>query len=137
MKLLKFLLIGIFLGVVLTKAEAISWFRIQEMFRFGSFHMYGLFAMAIPVAALSVFLIRRFNLKSFSGEPIIIKPKAFNKIGNSLGGLLFGLGWALTGACPGPIFALIGSGYWIFFVVLLSALGGTYVYGLIRDKLPH
>ncbi len=126
-----------FLGIVLTKAEAISWFRIQEMFRFQSFHMYGLFATAIPIGMLSVYLIRRFRLKTLQGEDVVIKPKTFNRVGNFTGGLLFGLGWALTGACPGPIYALIGNGMWVFLVVFLSALAGTYVYGLLRDKLPH
>ena len=137
MKYLKFLFIGIYLGIVLTKAEAISWFRIQEMFRFQSFHMYGLFATAIPIGMLSVFLIRRFKLKTIQGEAIVLKPKEFNKVSNFAGGLLFGLGWALTGACPGPIYALIGNGVWVFLVVFLSALAGTFAYGLVREKLPH
>ena len=137
MKYLKFLFIGMYLGIVLTKAEAISWFRIQEMFRFQSFHMYGLFATAIPIGMLSVFLIRRFKLKTIQGEEIMLKPKEFNKVGNFAGGLLFGLGWALTGACPGPIYALIGNGVWVFLVVFLSALAGTFAYGLVREKLPH
>ncbi len=136
MKNLKFLFLGTLFGFILIKAEVISWFRIQEMFRFQSFHMYGIICSAIVVGMISVFLIKKFNVKTFSGEEIKIAPKEFNK-GNIFGGLMFGLGWAMTGACPGPLYALIGSGLLIVAVILISAVFGTYVYGVFRDKLPH
>lgn len=133
---LKYLLVGILFGIILIKAEVISWFRIQEMFRFQSFHMYGVIGSAVVVGAISVWIIRKFNIKTIYGEPIVIHPKEFNK-GNIYGGLLFGFGWAITGACPGPLYALVGNGAWVMGVALLSALAGTFVYGIIRDKLPH
>ncbi len=136
MKYLKFLLLGTVFGFILIKAEVVSWFRIQEMFRFQSFHMYGVICSAIAVGMLSVFLIKKFKVKSFSGEEIKIEDKKFNK-GNVIGGLIFGLGWAMTGACPGPLYALIGSGLPIVIVILLSAVLGTYCYGCLREKLPH
>lgn len=136
MKNFKFLIAGTIFGIILIKAEVISWFRIQEMFRFQSFHMYGIIGSAIVVGMISILLIKKFNIKTFSGEEIKIAPKEFSK-GNIIGGLLFGLGWAMAGACPGPLYALIGSGLPIIIVVLLSAVFGTYVYGVIRDKLPH
>lgn len=136
MKNFKFLLLGAIFGFILVKAEVISWFRIQEMFHFRSFHMYGIFATAIPVATISILLIKKFNIKTINGEEIKIEPKKFSW-GNVFGGLMFGLGWAMTGACPGPIYALIGSGTVVFVVVLLSAILGTFVYGIIKDKLPH
>jgi uncharacterized membrane protein YedE/YeeE len=118
------------------KAEIISWFRIQEMFRFQSFHMYGVIGSAVVVGIISVFLIKKFNVKTIYGEKIEFHPRTFNK-GQVIGGLLFGLGWAITGACPGPLFAQIGSGATVIAVTLLSAVAGTWVYGLIREKLPH
>src|ERR1700752_1268691 len=127
MKLLRYVLIGMAFGFVLTKAEVISWFRIQEMFRFQSFHMYGIICSAIVVGLISVQIIKRFNVKTTNGEPIKIEPKKFSK-GNVIGGFMFGLGWAMTGACPGPLYALIGSGLLVVAVVLLSAVFGTYVY---------
>lgn len=133
---LRFLLIGIFFGFVLTKAEVISWYRIQEMFRFQSFHMYGVIGSAIAVGFISIQLIKKFGSRSVDGEQVEIKPKAVHK-GNIIGGIIFGLGWALTGACPGPLFALIGSGYLIILVPLISAVLGTWVYGSLREKLPH
>ena len=133
---LKFLLAGTIFGFILIKAEVISWFRIQEMFRFQSFHMYGIIGSAIVVGMISILIIKKFNIKSVSGEEIKIAPKEFTK-GNIIGGLMFGLGWAMAGACPGPLYALIGSGLPIVIVTLLSAVLGTYVYGLIRNKLPH
>jgi uncharacterized membrane protein YedE/YeeE len=136
MKNLKFLIFGIGFGIVLTKAEVISWFRIQEMFRFQSFHMYGIIGSAIVVGAISVWLLKKFNIKDFKGEEIIFLKKPYNK-GFIIGGILFGLGWALTGACPGPIFALIGNGYSIFIVTMIFALFGTWIYGLLKEKLPH
>jgi uncharacterized membrane protein YedE/YeeE len=136
MSKLKFLLLGFFFGVILIKAEVISWFRIQEMFRFQAFQMYGIIGSAVVIGIISVWLIKKYNVKTISGEPIVIPPKQFSK-GNIFGGLMFGLGWAMTGACPGPLFALVGSGLLVIGVVLLSAIFGTYVYGLLKDKLPH
>lgn len=132
----KYLLAGIFFGIILVKGEIISWFRIQEMFRFQSFHMYGVIGSAVVVGMLSIWLIKKFKIKTIYGEPIEFYSKKFNK-GNVIGGLLFGFGWALTGACPGPLFAQIGTGVWVTVVTLLSAIAGTWVYGLIRNKLPH
>jgi uncharacterized membrane protein YedE/YeeE len=132
----KYLAVGIIFGIVFVKAEIISWFRIQEMFRFQSFHMYGIIGSAVFIGMISVFLIKKFNLKTIYGEEVEFHPKKFNK-GNIYGGLLFGFGWAITGACPGPLFAQIGSGATVIIITLLSALAGTWVYGLLRDKLPH
>lgn len=136
MRNIKFLLAGAIFGFILIKAEVISWFRIQEMFRFQSFHMYGIIGSAICVGMVSLLIIKKYKIKTFSGDEIKVAPKEFNK-GNIIGGLIFGLGWAMTGACPGPLYALIGSGLPIVIVTLLSAVLGTYVYGVIRDKLPH
>lgn len=136
MKNLKFLIIGLFFGLTLTKTEAVSWFRIQEMFRFQSFHMYGIIGSAVVVGAFSVFLIKKFKIKSLSREDIIIPDKQFNK-GQIIGGTIFGMGWALAGACPGPLYALLGAGYTPIIVVILSALFGTWVYSYLRPKLPH
>jgi len=136
MKNFKFLVLGIVFGFILIKGEVISWFRIQEMFRFQSFHMYGVICSAIVIGMISIFIIKKFNIKTFSGAEIKIAPKEFTK-GNIIGGLLFGLGWAMTGACPGPLYALIGSGSLIVIVILLSAVFGTYMYGVLKDKLPH
>ena len=136
MKNFKFLILGIIFGFILIKAEVISWFRIQEMFRFQSIHMYGIICSAIVVGLISVQIIKRFNIKTISGEPIKLEPKIFHK-GNVIGGFIFGLGWAMTGACPGPLYALIGSGLLVVVVVLLSAVFGTYIYGVMKDKLPH
>lgn len=136
MKNFKFLLLGTIFGIILIKGEVISWFRIQEMFRFQSFHMYGTICSAIAVGMLSIFLIKKIKVKTFSGEEIIIEDKKFSK-GNVIGGLMFGFGWALTGACPGPLYAIIGSGLPIFILALLSAVFGTFCYGLIREKLPN
>ncbi len=133
---LKYVIVGVLFGIVFVKAEVISWFRIQEMFRFQSFHMYGVIGSAVVVGAISVFLIKRFRIKTIYGEPVVFHPKKFNK-GQVIGGLLFGLGWAVTGACPGPLFAQIGTGATVIIVVLLSAVAGTWVYGRFRDKLPH
>jgi uncharacterized membrane protein YedE/YeeE len=132
----KYLAVGIIFGIVFVKAEIISWFRIQEMFRFQSFHMYGIIGSAVFIGMISVFLIKKFNLKTIYGEEVEFHPKKFNK-GNIYGGLLFGFGWAITGACPGPLFAQIGSGATVIIITLLSAIAGTWVYGLLRDKLPH
>lgn len=133
---LKYTLVGILFGIVFVKAEIISWFRIQEMFRFESFHMYGVIGSAVVVGMISVLIIKKFNIKTIYGEPIKITPKVFNK-GNIYGGLLFGIGWALTGACPGPLYAQIGTGVTVVLVTLLSAIAGTWFYGYFKDKLPH
>lgn len=132
----KYLIIGIMFGIVFVKSEVVSWFRIQEMFRLQSFHMYGIIGSAIITAMISIFLIKKFNIKTIDGETVKIAPKAFNK-GQIYGGLIFGLGWAITGACPGPLFAQIGTGATVITVTLLSAVAGTWVYGLFREKLPH
>ncbi len=134
--LLKYLFLGMLFGIILVKAEIISWFRIQEMFRFQSFHMFGVIGSAVGVGIMSVYLIRRFNLKTIYGEPVVFVPKKFNR-GQVFGGVLFGLGWALTGACPGPLFAQVGFGATVVLVVLLSAVAGTWVYGRFRERLPH
>ncbi|WP_125719922.1 DUF6691 family protein [Flavobacterium ustbae] len=133
---LKYLIVGIFFGIVFVKAEIISWFRIQEMFNLESFHMYGVIGCAVFVGLISVQLIKKFNIKTLDGEKIEIQPKTFSK-GQIYGGLLFGFGWAITGACPGPLFAQIGTGATVIIVTLLSAIAGTWFYGLIKDKLPH
>ncbi|MCF0073593.1 YeeE/YedE family protein [Dyadobacter sp. CY261] len=132
----KYLLVGVVFGIVFVKAEIVSWFRIQEMFRLDSFHMYGVIGSAVVVGLLSIWLIRRFNIKTLSGEQVSIADKVFDK-GQIYGGVLFGIGWAITGACPGPLFAQIGAGYAAVAVTLLSAIAGTWVYGLIRARLPH
>lgn len=133
---LKYLLVGIFFGIVFVKAEIISWFRIQEMFQLQSFFMYGVIGSAVVVGIISVQIIKRFNIKTIQGEKIEIQPKVFSK-GQIYGGLMFGFGWAITGACPGPLFAQIGTGVTVIVITLLSAIAGTWVYGLIKDKLPH
>lgn len=133
---LKYLVVGIVFGVLLVKSEIISWFRIQEMFKLQSFFMYGVIGSAIAVGAVSIWLIKKFNIKTIYGEPIVISDKPYDK-GQIWGGLLFGLGWAITGACPGPIYAQIGTGATVVVVTLISAIAGTYVYGYLRDKLPH
>lgn len=135
---LKYLLAGIFFGFVLIKSEVVSWFRIQEMFRFDAFHMYGIIGSAIIVAMIFIQLIKKWNITDSDGDTIKIQPKDSSQITRYLlGGTLFGLGWALTGACPGPLFTLVGAGYGIILVPLASALLGTYVYGILRPKLPH
>ncbi|SDC22732.1 DUF6691 family protein [Niabella drilacis] len=134
--LLRFLIAGIVFGIVFTKAEVISWFRIQEMFRLQSFHMYGVIGSAVAVGMISIWLIKKFRVKTITGEKIEIQPRKFNK-GQIFGGLIFGIGWALTGACPGPLFAQIGTGATVVVITLLSAIAGTWVYGRFREKLPH
>jgi len=132
---LRYLVVGMVFGMVFVKAEIVSWFRIQEMFRFDSFHMYGILGSAVAVGMASVWLIRRLSLRTLSGEPIVIRSKAF-KPGVVYGGLLFGMGWALTGACPGPLFAQVGMGYGAILVTLASATAGTWVYGALHGRLP-
>jgi uncharacterized membrane protein YedE/YeeE len=134
--MLKYFLIGIFFGIVLVKSEVVSWFRIQEMFRLQSFHMYGVMGSALLTGIISILLIKKLRMRSANGEPIKLYPKKFSK-GQIYGGLMFGVGWALAGACPGPLFALLGSGVSVIFVVILSAIAGTWVYGKLQTKLPH
>ncbi|MGW9684905.1 DUF6691 family protein [Flagellimonas sp. 2504JD1-5] len=137
MRTLVYLIIGIFFGILLFKSEAASWFRIYEMFQFDAFHMYGIIGSALAIGIVLIQLIKRFNLKSFYGEKIVIPPKAKSFKRYMFGGILFGLGWALAGACPGPIFTLLGAGFLPIVVVLASAILGTFVYGVLRDRLPH
>ena len=136
LKNLKYIFAGTFFGVIAVKSEIISWFRIQEMFRLTSFHMFGVIGTAVMVGMISIQLIKRLNIKTLSGEKISIAPKIFQK-GQIYGGLIFGFGWAITGACPGPLFAQIGSGFGVITITLLSAILGTWTYGLLRDKLPN
>lgn len=136
MKNLKFLFVGVFFGIVLTKGEAISWYRIQEMFHFQGFHMYGIFMTAIPTGAFSLFLIRKMQLKSFDGEPIQMPVKRFEP-GTIFGSIIFGFGWALTGACPGPIYAQIGAGYSVVIITLLSALAGALTCVALLQRVPQ
>lgn len=136
MRNIKYLVVGILFGIVFVKAEIISWFRIQEMFRLQSFFMYGVIGTAVVVGMLSIWLIKKFDIKTIAGESITFSNTKFHK-GQVIGGLIFGIGWAITGACPGPLFAQIGSGFLVVFVTLLSALAGTWVYGFFKEKLPH
>lgn len=133
---IKYIIAGIIFGIILVKSEVISWFRIQEMFRLQSFHMYGVIGSAILTGIVSIQILKRFNIKTLDGEPISITPKTFSK-GQIIGGFLFGLGWALTGACPGPIYAQIGAGFLSTAATLLAALAGVWVYGRFKHKLPH
>ena len=137
MKYIKYLVIGIFFGIVMTKSEAISWYRIQEMFRFQSFHMYGIIGSALAVGVIVVQLIKRKAVTNIQGEKILFSDKQMSIPRYLFGGIIFGLGWALSGACPGPMYTLVGNGYTVFIVVILSAIFGTYAYGLLRDRLPH
>lgn len=133
---IKYLIVGVLFGIVFVKAEIISWFRIQEMFRLQSFHMYGVIGSAVLVGLVSVLIIRKFGIKTLGGEKIVLPVKAFSK-GQIYGGLLFGFGWAITGACPGPLFAQIGTGATIVIITFLSAVAGTWTYGYLKEKLPH
>ena len=137
MKFLKYLIVGVVFGITLTKAEIVSWYRIYEMFRFEAFHMYGVIGSAVMIGALMIMLIKKFNMRSLSGDPITFKPKAFSIPRYLIGGTFFGMGWAMTGACLGPLFILLGNGIGVVGIVILSALLGTYVYGRVMHKLPH
>lgn len=138
MSMLRYFLIGGAFGFVLVEAEVISWFRIQEMFRFESFHMYGIMATAVLVAGVSLELIKRRGLRDAAGQPLGLPPKTLGSgVRYVIGGTLFGVGWALTGACPGPLFALVGAGVPVMLVAIASALLGTWTYGLLRPWLPH
>lgn len=137
MKKVLYIVLGLIFGVIMYKSEAASWFRIYEMFRFESFHMYGIIGTALVFGIICVQMIKRFKIKTIDGEPIILEDKE-NSIPRYLfGGIIFGLGWALAGACPGPIFVLIGAGFVPVIILLISAVFGTFVYGLIKNKLPH
>ena len=133
---IKYVLVGLVFGIVFVKAEIISWFRIQEMFRLQSFHMYGVIGTAVVVGAISVFLIKKLKIKTIHGEEIVITKKEFSK-GQIYGGLLFGFGWAITGACPGPLYAHIGAGFYAIIIVIASAIAGTWTYGFFKERLPH
>ena len=137
MKLSIFFLTGIFFGIVLTKAEAVSWYRIYEMFHFQSFHMFGIIGMALFTGVIGLQIIKRYKIKDYKGFPIYVIEKERGFCFFIIGGTLFGLGWALVGSCPGPIFILLGTGSYAIAVVLIGALLGTYIYGLLKDKLPH
>ena len=137
MKFIKFLLLGIVFGVVMAKSEAISWFRIQEMFRFQAFHMYGIIGTAVVLGVIGVALIKKFKIKDFYGNPILFYPKEKSIIRYLVGGTIFGLGWALSGACPGPMVVNIGYGFLAMGIVFLFAVLGTYLYGYFKEKLPH
>lgn len=137
MKYIKFILLGILFGIVATKSEIISWYRIQEMFRFDSFHMYGVIGSAVVLGIIIVAIIKKFKLKNIQGEVIQFNPKDLTVPRYLIGGIIFGLGWAMTGACPGPMFTLVGNGVLVILVAIAFALLGTFVYGILRDKLPH
>ena len=136
--LLWYVILGCLFGTVLVKSEVVSWFRIHQMFLFQEFHMYGVLGSAVTVAALSLAVLKRIGASAMTGEPICVPPKEMGRgYRYGIGGTLFGIGWALTGACPGPLFALIGAGSSVFIVVALSAIAGTWTYGLVRPNLPH
>lgn len=137
MKGLKFIFAGIIFGIIMVKSEAISWYRIQEMFRFQSFHMYGIIGTAVFLGIILVFLIKKFNINDIQGNAIVFKNKTIGWKNYLFGGSIFGLGWALVGACPGPMFVNIGYGYYAMILVVIGSLLGTYLYGLIKNKLPH
>lgn len=137
MKTIIYLLIGTFFGILMYKSEAASWFRIFEMFEFGAFHMYGIIGSALVLGVIGVQIIKKFNLKALGGQEMRLKPKDKSIARYAIGGVLFGLGWALAGACPGPMYVLTGAGYVSIVIVILGALLGTFVYGLIKHKLPH
>ena len=137
MNFIKFLVAGIIFGIVMVKSETVSWFRIQEMFRFQSFHMYGIMGTAVTLGVIGVACIKKFKINDFNGDPIIFEPKEKSTARYLLGGTIFGLGWALSGACPGPMVVNIGYGYLSMIIVFLFAIAGTLLYGIIRNKLPH
>ncbi len=137
MRYISYLIIGIFFGIVMYKSEAASWFRIYEMFEFGSFHMYGIIGSALVLGIIGVQLIKRNNIKAIGGKQMQLTPKSRSVTRYLAGGIIFGLGWALAGACPGPMYVLAGAGYLSILVVIVGALLGTFVYGMLRNKLPH
>ncbi len=137
MRLISFFSLGVFFGIVMTKSEAISWFRIHEMFRFEGFHMYGIIGVAVMASAIIIWTMKKLRIRTSTGQNVSISGLKLNAKRHLLAGSIFGLGWALIGACPGPIFVLIGQGFWIFLLVLASAVAGTYTYALVRRFLPH
>ncbi|MCA6073565.1 YeeE/YedE family protein [Fulvivirga sedimenti] len=137
MKYFKYIIVGIVFGITLTKAEVISWYRIYEMFKFQSFHMYGVIGSAVVVGIILVQILKRSHMKSLYGEEIVFNPKQMSIPRYLIGGTIFGLGWAMTGACPGPMFILLGNGFLVILAAIVSAIFGTYVYGLLRSRLPH
>ena len=137
MKFIKFLIAGTVFGIVMAKSEAFSWFRIQEMFRFQAFHMYGIIGTAVILGVIGVALIKKYQIRDAGGNPIQFYPKDKATARYLIGGTIFGLGWALSGACPGPMVVNIGYGYLSMIVVFLFAIVGTYLYGIVKDKLPH
>lgn len=137
MKNLLYILLGMAFGIVMYKAETASWFRIYEMFKFQSFHMYGFMGGALFVGVIGIYWIKKSDKKDFNGNPIVIEPKAKSIARYLIGGISFGLGWALIGACPGPMFVLVGAGVWSMLIAIVGALIGTYLYGIFKDKLPH
>jgi len=137
MKYLSYLSIGVFFGIIMYKSEAASWFRIYEMFQFGSFHMYGIIGSALVLGVIGIQLIKKFKIKTIGGSEMKLQPKEKGVTRYLIGGIIFGLGWALAGACPGPMYVLVGAGYYSILVVIAGALLGTFVYGIVKDKLPH
>jgi len=137
MKILKYIFVGFIFGIVLTKSEAVSWYRIYEMFQFQSFHMYGIIGVAIATGLIGIQIIKRMQMNDIKGAPIVVPDKEKGSFRYWVGGLFFGLGWALVGACPGPIFILIGAGFFPVGLILLGALIGTFLYGVLKDKLLH
>jgi len=137
MKYIKYLVLGTLFGITLTKAEVVSWYRIFEMFKFQSFHMYGIIGSAIIIGIIITQIIKRRKMKSIEGQEIVIAPKEYSVPRYLIGGTIFGLGWAMTGVCPGPMFILVGNGYLVILVAIAAGLLGTYVYGLLKSKLPH
>ncbi len=137
MKGLKFIIAGILFGIVMSKSEAISWYRIQEMFRFQSFHMYGIIGTAVAIGVISIFFIKKYQFKDIEGKVIVIPDKEKGWKKGIFGGTIFGMGWAVTGACPGPMFVNLGQGYLAFLLIIIGATIGTYAYGVFKDKLPH
>ncbi|MDC7994192.1 MULTISPECIES: DUF6691 family protein [Flavobacteriaceae] len=137
MRYITYLAIGIFFGIIMYKSEAASWFRIYEMFQFGSFHMYGIIGSALVLGIIGVQIIKRKNIKPLDGSEMSLKPKDNSVARYLIGGIIFGLGWALAGVCPGPMYVLAGAGYVSIFMVIFGAVVGTFLYGLIKNKLPH
>lgn len=137
MKFLKYILAGILFGIVMSKSEALSWFRIQEMFRFQAFHMYGIIGTAVVLGAITTYIIKKYQLRDFQGNPITFSDKEKSVTRYLVGGTIFGLGWALVGACPGPLFVNLGQGYWPILVAIFGGIAGTFAYGVLQNKLPH
>lgn len=137
MKSVKFILAGILFGIIMSKSEAISWYRIQEMFRFQSFHMFGIMGTALLTGIIAVWLMKKMKAHDVEGKPVSFTDKEKTWRRYLIGGTIFGLGWALTGACPGPVFVLLGQGYLVMIVVIIGSLLGTFIYGLLKNRLPH